>query len=86
SYASQHRAHAPQMQEQRQSEIPGLDAAPSYPVAATRHAPEPEKIEESFGGRHLNDAPAKEVEREVGVLEYHNDQYDIPTFLRKQAD
>lgn len=28
----------------------------------------------------------KGVAREVGVLEYQEDEYDIPTFLRKQAD
>lgn len=28
----------------------------------------------------------KEVAKEIGVLEYQDDKYDIPTFLRKQAD
>jgi len=28
----------------------------------------------------------RDVAREVGVLEYREDEYDIPTFLRKQAD
>ena len=28
----------------------------------------------------------KDIAREIGVLEYQNDEYDIPTFLRKQAD
>jgi len=28
----------------------------------------------------------KEIAKDIGVLEYQNDEYDIPTFLRKQAD
>lgn len=28
----------------------------------------------------------KDIAKEIGVLEYQNDEYDIPTFLRKQAD
>ena len=28
----------------------------------------------------------KDIAKDIGVLEYQNDEYDIPTFLRKQAD
>lgn len=31
-------------------------------------------------------AELKEIAKEIGVLEYQEDEYDIPTFLRKQAD
>lgn len=28
----------------------------------------------------------KDMAKDIGILEYQNDEYDIPTFLRKQAD
>jgi hypothetical protein len=28
----------------------------------------------------------RDIAKEIGVLEYQSDEYDIPTFLRKQAD
>jgi len=48
-------------------------------VAASRampHMPVKEEIRTDF----------KSMTREIGVLEYQGDEYDIPTFLRKQAD
>jgi len=63
------------------------------PAGASRQAPV------AAGGLLSGDAPGKvsgsaqeiksdlkDIAREIGVLEYQNDEYDIPTFLRKQAD
>ena len=45
-------------------------------VAMTHHAVRPME----------HKAELKEIAKEIGVLEYQEDEYDIPTFLRKQAD
>lgn len=37
-------------------------------------------------GGHEVKSELKDIAKEIGVLEYQNDEYDIPTFLRKQAD
>ncbi len=71
---------------------PAVPVRPVFPSGASRHAP--------AGGLGLAtsyEAPTpmvapdpkadlKELAREIGVLEYQSDEYDIPTFLRKQAD
>ena len=64
----------------------------SFPAGATRHA------QHAVAMASLYENPSargtvpeakndlKEIVREIGVLEYQTDEYDIPTFLRKQAD
>jgi len=59
-----------------------------YPTAATRQSPyEAAAMDDVVAGRQ-NQARQdyRDAAREVGVLEYREDEYDIPTFLRKQAD
>jgi cell division protein FtsZ len=58
-----------------------------YPTGATRHSP-------ASAQGHLASAmkqddmksDIKDLAKDLGVLEYQSDEYDIPTFLRKQAD
>ncbi len=38
------------------------------------------------GKTHEVKSELKDIAKEIGVLEYQSDEYDIPTFLRKQAD
>jgi len=73
----------------------GLQAQPvqgrgQYPSGASRHAPAMGGILASeslaVGGKQEIKNDLKDLAREIGVLEYQNDEYDIPTFLRKQAD
>ncbi len=61
-------------------------------MGATRHAPVSAGLLASeamtkagFAKQDVN-TDLKDIAREIGVLEYQNDEYDIPTFLRKQAD
>ncbi len=90
-HAQSHSANTPQYSQPEQSvplqdkEANGND---SFPVGATRHAPDGFAVQDEAGAaRQVSEvAPAREGAREVGVLEYQSDQYDIPTFLRKQAD
>lgn len=68
-----------------------LNGGAAYPAAATRHVPDfsaASSFDEDLPvARHTPDfMPPKSEPREIGVLEYQADQYDIPTFLRKQAD
>ncbi len=65
-------------------------ATENYAAGATRHAP-PMGLKEAgmaATGRGAGDLKQelREIARDIGVLEYQNDEYDIPTFLRKQAD
>ncbi|MFA5812816.1 MAG: hypothetical protein WC956_10875, partial [bacterium] len=66
---------------------------PAFPSGASRHAPSPTALglATAYEGAQAMVAPdpkadLKELAREIGVLEYQSDEYDIPTFLRKQAD
>jgi cell division protein FtsZ len=88
------------IQEMRQQAGLGLQtvqptppARPSpFPVGATRHAQHAVAMaplyEASAGRGAAQDVKGelKDIAKEIGVLEYQNDEYDIPTFLRKQAD
>ncbi len=67
--------------------LQGGSAAP-YPAGAMRQAPyEAGYMEERTSGRTADSREDyRDVAKEVGVLEYRDDEYDIPTFLRKQAD
>lgn len=63
----------------------------SFPTGATRSAPGEVGLmaEEVSSAHKIADVRAdfKDIARDVGVLEYaKDDEYDIPTFLRKQAD
>ncbi|OGQ22746.1 MAG: cell division protein FtsZ [Deltaproteobacteria bacterium RIFCSPLOWO2_02_FULL_44_10] len=60
--------------------MPGTRAAMYHEelAVATKHVEVPLPIRD----RDLH----REVNKDIGVLEYQSDQYDIPTFLRKQAD
>jgi len=63
----------------------------NYPTAATRHAPGGAQGNMFSGQQKIVNTDdfkdeAKEMARDIGVLEFQNDEYDIPTFLRKQAD
>ncbi len=59
----------------------------SFPTAATRHAPQSTLSAQPVAVRPEDfKAEVKEMSRDIGVLEYQSDEYDIPTFLRKQAD
>jgi cell division protein FtsZ len=65
--------------------------AVQYPTGATRHSPHEmvaPPIEESKPPVTKQDMHGEinDLTREVGVLEHRDDEYDIPTFLRKQAD
>jgi len=61
------------------------------PTGATRQAPVAggllaQEVGKTLGKDSEVKGELKEIAREIGVLEYQNDEYDIPTFLRKQAD
>ncbi|HPQ80487.1 MAG TPA: cell division protein FtsZ [bacterium] len=63
------------------------------PAGAMRSAPGEASLGlEEVPVAHHHPRPAegksdlKEIAKEIGVLEYQEDEYDIPTFLRKQAD
>ncbi len=60
----------------------GLQTIDERPVGATTRSPayDPEEP------RRLTHADLKELMAEIGVPDQRDDQYDIPTFLRKQAD
>lgn len=64
------------------------NAQQQYPVAATRQAPyEAAAMDDVVAGRQSQGRQEySDVAQEAGVLEYREDEYDIPTFLRKQAD
>ncbi|MBI4211718.1 MAG: cell division protein FtsZ [Deltaproteobacteria bacterium] len=89
SFHAKQSAPEPQMQNWKSQQ-----AAPAnYPTGATRSAPPaPQRFhqhqydEEMTTPRHLADSLIAKEAKDVGVLEYQSDQYDIPTFLRKQAD
>ncbi|MBN1282997.1 MAG: cell division protein FtsZ [Proteobacteria bacterium] len=64
----------------------------AFPLGASRHAPVSAGVlagealvNKGFAKQEINN-DLKDIAREIGVLEYQNDEYDIPTFLRKQAD
>ena len=93
---------APAMQEMRPlPPPPPRQQAPAFnpvwagamPVGATRSAPGELGLGlEEIPMTHASARPIeqraelKEIAKEIGVLEYQEDEYDIPTFLRKQAD
>ncbi|MFA4874299.1 MAG: cell division protein FtsZ [bacterium] len=92
-------AHRPQVQVPELRVQPVLAAQPvtpmrpAFPSGASRHAPSPTALglATAYEGAQAMVAPdpkadLKELAREIGVLEYQSDEYDIPTFLRKQAD
>ncbi|MFH1652923.1 MAG: cell division protein FtsZ [Pseudomonadota bacterium] len=62
------------------------------PVAATRHAPEskrainPGVLFDQKAGLSERESELKKIAGDLGVLEFKEDDFDIPTFLRKQAD
>ncbi len=65
----------------------------TFPSGASRHAPSGgmglasafEGASAAAGTQEVR-GELKDIAREIGVLEFQNDEYDIPTFLRKQAD
>jgi cell division protein FtsZ len=60
-----------------------------YPVGAMRQNPANVQATSNHGTFVNTDdfrAEVKDMAREIGVLEYQSDEYEIPTFLRKQAD
>jgi cell division protein FtsZ len=78
---------------------PGLATQPAalnrpaaYPADAMRTMPASSNVAALYetppqrGGVQDIKPELKELAREIGVLEYQADEYDIPTFLRKQAD
>ena len=67
----------------------------AMPVGATRSAPGDmglglEEVPMAHAHQHArpaeHKAELKEIAKEIGVLEYQEDEYDIPTFLRKSVD
>jgi len=91
---------APDMRTQRELAVAAqpvqqMQPAPqkaAFPMGATRHAPVAAGVlaneamsKPGFGKQEIA-SDLKDIAREIGVLEYQNDEYDIPTFLRKQAD
>lgn len=60
-----------------------------YPTGATRNAPADSQLmlatEVPLTKKQIMNE-SKEVGLEAGLVEYRDDEYDIPTFLRKQAD
>lgn len=88
---SQEQRMQPQLAIQAQQVQP-MPHKGAFPMGATRHAPVSAGIlaneaitKAGFGKQDVN-SDLKDIAREIGVLEYQNDEYDIPTFLRKQAD
>jgi hypothetical protein len=87
---------APQeMRPMRELGLQQVQATPrqgGFPAGATRHAQHGVPMASLYDhapARGFAPEPKgdlKEIAREIGVLEYQNDEYDIPTFLRKQAD
>jgi cell division protein FtsZ len=72
-----------------QSVIPSRNAGSGQ--GASRNMPAGMNPAVAFGanvqaGMHEVKSELKDIAKEIGVLEYQNDEYDIPTFLRKQAD
>jgi cell division protein FtsZ len=54
---------------------------------ASRQMPQASPPRESAPVREQDlKSEMKEIARDIGILEYQSDEYDIPTFLRKQAD
>lgn len=60
--------------------------ATPYPAGATRHPTAPKAFAADEGNVNRDTWEGADINKEVGVLDYRSDQYDIPTFLRKQAD
>lgn len=58
----------------------------SFPTGATRHSPQVAQVPRTQVNTDEFRAEMKDMAKEIGVLEYQSDEYDIPTFLRKQAD
>lgn len=56
-----------------------------YSVGASRHAPTTPGHEIAGVSKDVK-AELRDIAHDIGVLEYQNDELDIPTFLRKQAD
>lgn len=79
--------------------MPALQAGPAAsPVAATRHSPNDRGSHGDRNALHAaeildaglkdlsDEADLKKIAGNLGILEAKEDDYDIPTFLRKQAD
>ena len=60
----------------------------SFPMGATRKPLQEAEIIDDFPVGKTPDMRQdyRDLAKEVGILEYRDDEYDIPTFLRKQAD
>ena len=59
----------------------------SLSVGASRQMPQAGPSKETVAVREQDlKSELKEIARDIGILEYQSDEYDIPTFLRKQAD
>ncbi len=70
----------------REAALPSTSTASQFSAGATRHSPAAPQNEVA---RVTNDVKTelRDIARDIGVLEYqNNDDLDIPTFLRKQAD
>jgi cell division protein FtsZ len=64
-----------------------------FAQGASRNMPPSANAVASFGSNagfqgktHEIKSELKDIAAEIGVLDYQSDEYDIPTFLRKQAD
>lgn len=64
----------------------GLQMIHEHPVGASVRQPYPQYERDDYMPRRLSHADLRELMSEVGVADQREDQYDIPTFLRKQAD
>lgn len=82
--------HTPVHTVQMQQPMAPLQRTQPFPGGATRHHPFSSTPFKS-AQMPLNSidevkSDLKDMAKELGVLDYHSDEYDIPTFIRKQAD
>lgn len=64
----------------------GLQMMQEHPAGASVRQPYAPYEREDSAPRRLSHADIRELMSEVGIADQREDQYDIPTFLRKQAD
>lgn len=82
--------HIPAYSQQMQQPQTSMQRGQPFPGGATRHHPlqsttfKPTPMPASSLDEVKTEL--KDMAKELGVLDYHSDEYDIPTFLRKQAD
>ncbi len=86
-FVQQHaQPHTPPMQQP----IMPLNRTQPFPGGATRHHPMNAQSFRSLPQQvaTVDDMKSdlKDMAKELGITDYHSDEYDIPTFLRKQAD